>query len=135
MRWVWPGSIASVSSQNGFQPSSSRSSSRKWWPCRWKTVAIVGAIGQRQHHGAAGFGAEGGLRLKLRRSAGVTQSAAGRRARDRCASAFLRSSRAGRPLDGSGGGGGSGAARTGGSLRDDQPADRAGLLAVVQEDR
>ena len=29
MRWVWPGSIASVSSQNGFQPSSSRSSSLK----------------------------------------------------------------------------------------------------------
>ena len=29
MRWVCPGSIASVSSQNGFQPSSSRSSSRK----------------------------------------------------------------------------------------------------------
>ena len=46
----------------------------------------------------------------------------------------LRSSCAGRPLDGSGGAGGSGARRSGGSFDTDQSADRAGLLAIMQQD-
>ena len=53
MRWVWPGSTASVSSQNGFQPSSSLSSRRKWWPCRWNAVATRCGV-ERQHDRAAG---------------------------------------------------------------------------------
>src|SRR5262249_31326803 len=112
MRWVWPGSIASVSSQNGFQPSSSLSSRRKGWPCRRKTVAASAGL----------VSASTPMRRALARKAGCSEPVMpafaihsgpfnARSAR----SAFLRSSRAGSPLDGSGGGGGSGAARAGGS--------------------
>ena len=49
--------------------------------------------------------------------------------------ALLRSSRAGKPLEGSGGAGGSGAARTRRLPGDEQPADRAGFLAVMKQNR
>ena len=132
MRWVWPGSIASVSSQNGFQPSSSRSSRRKWWPCRWKTVAISARL----------VSASTTMRPALARKAGCGEAAkvcnhgplAARSSARSTRSAFFRSSRAGSPLDGNGGGGGSGAARAGGSRDTMMQPSGPGLLAFVQED-
>ena len=60
------GAIGIVSSQNGFQPSSSASSRRKLWPCRWiKPFADVG-FEMLEHHRAAAFDGEQRLRLSCR---------------------------------------------------------------------
>ncbi len=66
--------------------------------------------------------------------AGATQSACDPPSVKSKRSAFLRSSCAGRPLDGSGGAGGKRRVAERRLARGDQPGDRAGLLAVVQQD-
>ena len=121
----WPGPTASVSSQNGFQPSSSWSRSRKGWPCRWKTVAWA-RDSQRQHDGAGGFYAEGrsGFDGELRAvSQSVWAAASATRTKGVLQVELLRQA-----IRGQRRAGGSGALRAGASLATDQSADRRASL-------
>ncbi len=56
IRHVSPAGTSTVSSQNGFQPSSKRSSKRTLWPCKWtQQAAAPWLIGYEASQGGVGL--------------------------------------------------------------------------------